>query len=47
MPMVREGLCIRYACSACPVSPCCELAGIVDEEIWGNVYAYVAAEVHA
>jgi len=44
--MVREGLCIRYACSACPVSPC-ELSGSVDEEIWGNVYAYVAAEVHA
>lgn len=46
MPMVREGLCIRYACSACPVSPS-ELAGVVHEEIWGNVYAYVAAEVHA
>jgi len=45
MPMVREGLCIRYACSACPVSPC-GLADVVDEEIWGNVY-HVAAEVHA
>jgi len=46
MPMVREGLCTRYACSVCPGSPY-ELPGIVGEEIWGKLYAYVAAGVHA
>jgi hypothetical protein len=46
MPMAREGLCIRYAVSACPVSPC-KVPDILGEGILGKVYAYVAASVDA